>query len=349
MFQPPKENSMKTAAALTKHLANIADEAAELESLGADVVSSFEVNHDPLMQLALAATGTKKTKLMTSIAVAFARSPMIMALAAHDVNELSKGRLILGIGSQIRPHITKRYSMPWSKPALRMREYVLALKAIWACWYEGVPLDFRGEFYQHTLMTPMFTPTETKYGAPPVIVAAVGPMMTENAAEVADGVLLHSFTTEEYIRTVTLPAIEAGLAKSARTRADLQIVGIPFLVTGETEEKFNTVKQAACNQIAFYGSTPAYRGVLDSIGYGELQPELTELSKAGRWAEMGQRVDDDLLNKLALVGTPSEISEKLSTRFGDVFDICAASVFTGDSYSAGSYNSTLADAIKSNS
>jgi probable F420-dependent oxidoreductase len=337
---------MKTAGALTKHLGDIADEAAELESLGADIVSSLEINHDPLMQLAIAATGTTKTQLMTSIAVAFARSPMTMALAAHDVNALSKGRLILGIGSQIKPHIEKRYSMPWSKPALRMREYVLALKAIWASWYEGAPLDFRGEFYQHTLMTPMFMPTEVEYGAPPVLVAAVGPLMTENAAEVADGVLLHSFTTEEYIREVTLPAVEAGLAKAGRSRADLQIVGGPFFVTGETEEEFNKVKQAACNQIAFYGSTPAYRGVLESIGYGELQPELTALSKAGRWAEMGQRIDDDLLEQLALVGTPLEISEKLSRRFGDVFDICGASVFTGDGYSAGGYKRTLANAIK---
>ncbi len=337
---------MKTAGTLTTDLIHIADEARELELKGADIALSYELNHDPLMQLAIAATATERTKLMTSIAVAFARSPMTLALTAHDINALSKGRFMLGIGSQIKPHIEKRYSMPWSKPASRMREYVLALKAIWACWYEDAELDFRGEFYTHTLMTPIFKPTDTAYGPPPVLVAAVGPVMTENAAEVADGILLHCFTTEEYIRTVTLPAMEAGLAKSGRSRSDLQVVGAPFFVTGKTEEEFNKVKKAACDQIAFYASTPAYRGVLESIGYEELQPELTALTKAGQWGKMGQLIDDTLLNKLAIVGEPAEISEKLSQRFGDVFDICSSSVYTGSGYSTGEYSSSMAEVIK---
>jgi len=284
--------------------------------------------------------------LMTGITVAFARSPMTLALAAHDVNALSKGRFMLGIGSQIRPHIVKRYSMPWSKPAARMREYVMALKAIWNTWYDGAPLDFRGEFYNHTLMTPMFTPTDTQYGAPPVFVAAVGPLMTEGAAEVADGVMLHAFTTEEYVRTVTLPALESGLAKSGRNRADFQIFGAPFFVTGKTEEEFEQVKLAALNQIAFYGSTPAYRAVLESVGYGELQGELNALSKRGEWAQMGQCIDDTLLNKIALVGEPNEIAGKLVQRYGDVFDICGASVFTGDGYSGGGFSTELSESIK---
>ena len=337
---------MDTSGTLTQNLTNIAEEARQLEQQGADIGGTLEVGHDPMMQLAIAATATERMKLMTSITVAFGRSPMTLALTSHDVNSLSRGRLLLGIGSQIKPHIEKRYSMPWSKPAARMREYVLALKAIWACWYAGVPLDFRGEFYTHTLMTPMFAPTDCDYGAPPVFVAAVGPLMTENAAEVADGILLHTFTTEEYIRTVTLPAIEAGLAKSGRSRSDLRIVGAPFFVTGKTEEEFNQVRLAAQNQIAFYASTPAYRGVLESVGYGELQPELTRLSKAGQWTEMGQRIDDTLLNKLALVGEPAEISAQLSERYGNIFDICAASVFTGDGYSAGRFDTAIAGVIK---
>jgi len=337
---------MKTAGTLIGNLVDMAAEAAELESQGADIASTIETGHDPLIQLAIAATGTERIRLMTGIAVAFARSPMTLALAAHDVNSLSRGRLMLGIGSQIKPHIEKRYSMPWSKPAARMREYVLALKAIWASWYDGAPLDFRGEFYNHTLMTPMFTPTDGEYGAPPVIVAAVGPLMTRNAAEVADGVLLHSFTTEQYIRKLTMPAIEAGLAKSGRDRNALQIVGAPFFVTGETEEEFQAVKLAARNQIAFYASTPAYRGVLESVGYGDLQPELTRLSKAGQWAEMGQRIDDNLLDKIALVGEPAEIPGKLKQRFGDVFDICDASVFTGTGYVTGQYSTAIANSIK---
>ena len=236
--------------------------------------------------------------------------------------------------------------MPWSKPAARMREYILAMKAIWASWYEGAPLDFRGELYNHTLMTPMFTPQDGKYGAPPVYAAAVGPVMTRNVAEVADGLLLHAFTTEEYIRTVTLPAVEEGLAKSGRTRSDLQMVGTPFFIKGSTEEEFNQVKLAAQNQIAFYGSTPAYRGVLESIGYGELQPELNRLSKAGQWLEMGQLIDDTLLDKIALVGEPQEIGAKLQQRYGDIFDMSPATVFTGDGYSAGSFSPELAKAIR---
>ena len=337
---------MKTTGALTGKLADIAEEARALEARGADIGATIELGHDPLMQLAIAATSTSEMQLMTGITVAFARSPMTLALAAHDVNAISKGRLLLGIGSQIKPHIEKRYSMTWSKPAARMREYVLALKAIWACWYEGAPLDFRGEFYHHTLMTPMFTPPDGEYGAPPVFVAAVGPLMTENAAEVADGILLHSFTTEEYIRTVTLPSIEVGLAKSGRTRDQLQVVAAPFFITGETEEQFNKVKLAALNQIAFYGSTPAYRPVLESVGYGELQGELNRLSKEGKWLEMGQCIDETLLDKIALVGEPQEIAEKMAKRYGDIFDICGASVFTGDGYSAGEFNTAIADAVK---
>jgi probable F420-dependent oxidoreductase len=337
---------MKTTGALMGHLGDIAEEARALEAQGADIGATVELGHDPLMQLAIAATGTSTMQLMTGITVAFARSPMTLALAAHDVNALSKGRLLLGIGSQIKPHIEKRYSMTWSRPAARMREYVMALKAIWACWYEGAPLDFQGEFYRHTLMTPMFTPTDNDYGAPPVFVAAVGPLMTENAAEVADGILLHSFTTEEYIRTVTLPAVEAGLAKSGRTRDALQIVAAPFFVTGDTEEEFEQVKLAAQNQIAFYGSTPAYRGVLESIGYGELQGELNRLSKEGKWLEMGQCIDDTLLDKIALVGEPAAIADKMSKRYGDIFDICGASVFTGDAYSGGEFNTAIAGAVK---
>ena len=337
---------MKTTGALTGNLADIPEEARALEAKGADIGATIELGHDPLMQLALAATSTSTMQLMTGITVAFARSPMTLALAAHDVNAISKGRLMLGIGSQIKPHIEKRYSMPWSKPAARMREYVLALKAIWACWYEGAPLDFRGEFYNHSLMTPMFTPTDRDYGAPPVYVAAVGPLMTENAAEVADGILLHAFTTEGYIRTVTLPAIEAGLAKSGRSRDQLQVVAAPFFVTGETEEQFQQVKLAALNQIAFYGSTPAYRHVLESVGYGELQGELNRLSKEGKWQEMGQCIDDTLLDKIALVGEPKEIAQKMHQRYGDVFDITGASVFSGDAYSGGEFSTAIASAVK---
>lgn len=337
---------MKSMASLNYELDEMAEQAATVESQGADVIAVGEFAHDPLMMLAMAATRTTTAQLMSGISVAFARSPMTLATQAHDVNHLSKGRFTLGIGSQIKPHIEKRYSMQWSKPAARMREYVMALKAIWSCWYEGTPLDFRGEFYNHTLMTPMFTPADKRYGPPPIFVAAVGPLMTEIAAEVADGVMLHSFITEEYIRNVTLPAIEKGLRKSGRSREDVKIVGGPFLVTAETEEELETVKLAVRNQIAFYASTPAYRPVLESVGYGELQLELLKLSKAGEWAEMGRRIDDTLLDKFALVGEPAAVAKKLTQRYGDILDICAVSVMGGEAYSELNFSREISDAMK---
>lgn len=338
---------MRSVATLNCELHDMAEQAAKMEAQGADVIASGEFAHDPLFLMAMAASGTKKVQLMTGITVAFARSPMTLAMQAYDINNLAQGRFILGIGSQIKSHIEKRYSMPWSKPASRMREYVMALKAIWSSWQDGTPLDFQGEFYNHTLMTPMFTPNDTSFGAPPIHVAAVGPLMTQSAAEVADGILLHAFVTEEHIRNVTLPAIEAGLSKSGRSRQDIKLLGGPFIVTGETEEEFNGVKQAVCHQLAFYGSTPAYKPVLDSVGYGDLQPELFKLSKAGEWAEMGRRIDDTLLDKLALVGEPSQITEKLKQRFGDIFDLCSVSVMHGEGYSDNKYHQIIGDSIKS--
>ncbi|HAB44894.1 MAG TPA: LLM class F420-dependent oxidoreductase, partial [Gammaproteobacteria bacterium] len=207
------------------------------------------------------------------------------------------GRFVLGLGSQIRPHITKRFSMPWSKPAARMREFISAMRAIWACWHEGMPLQFEGDFYTHSLMTPMFTPLDTQYGAPKVFLAAVGPLMTEVAGEVADGVIIHAFTTEKYLREVTLPAIDRGLAKAGRSRADFEISYPGFVVTGHTEEAFNANMAATRKQIAFYGSTPAYAPVLGVHGWGDLQPELNKLSKQGLWDDMGNLITDDILNR----------------------------------------------------
>jgi len=290
-----------------------------------------ETAHDPFFPLLLAAQETESIELMTSIAVAFSRTPMNLANIGHDLNSFSKGRFILGLGSQIRPHITKRFSMPWSKPAARMREFILAMRAIWQAWHEGAPLKFEGEFYTHSLMTPMFTPTDTQYGAPKVFLAAVGPLMTEVAGEVADGVIIHAFTTEKYLREVTLPAVERGLAKSGRSRADFQVVYPGFVVSGTTEEAFAQTKQAVCKQIAFYGSTPAYAPVLGIEGWGELQPELNRLSKQGQWDEMGTLITDEVLDKFAVVGEPDAAVDKFLSRFGDVVDRTTGSFPSRDS------------------
>jgi probable F420-dependent oxidoreductase len=321
---------MKVDAVLTWDLDKAGAEARELEEMGYDGLKSIETNHDPFLPLLLAAQSTSTIDLTTGIAVAFARSPMTLANMGHDLNAASKGRFGLGLGSQIRPHITKRYSMPWSSPAARMREFILAMRAIWACWHEGKPLEFLGKFYTHTLMTPFFTPDNTEFGPPKVYLAAVGPLMAEVAGEVADGLLVHGFTTQTYLEQVTLPALERGFAKAGKTRADFEISYPVFAVTGrdEAEMQAETIKMR--RQIAFYGSTPAYKPVLDSIDMGELQPELNAMSKQGRWEAMGDLIDDKVLNAFSVQGDAREIAGQIHSRYGHIADRTAASYTSMD-------------------
>lgn len=220
--------------------------------------------------------------------------------------------------------------MPWSEPANRMREFISAMRAIWACWHNGEPLDFRGDFYTHSLMTPMFTPEDTQYGAPKVFLAAVGPLMTQVAGEVADGVIIHSFSTRKYITDVTLPAIEKGLAKAGRDRSDFQVSYPCFVVTGNTEEEFLATKTAVTKQIAFYGSTPAYRPVLEVHGWGDLQYELNKMSKQGLWDEMGTMITDEILDEFAVVGETDEAVEKFKQRFDGLVDRTASNFAVRD-------------------
>lgn len=315
---------MKVDGGLGWELDRVGAQARALEELGYSGVMTAETSHDPFFPLLVAAQNTSRVDLMTSIAVAFARSPMTLANIGHDLNAASKGRFILGLGSQIKPHISKRFSMPWSAPAARMREFILAMRAIWANWHQGEPLAFTGKFYTHTLMTPFFTPTDNEYGAPRVSLAAVGPLMTEVAGEVADGIIIHAFTTEKYLRETTLPALERGFAKSGRKRQDFEISYPVFVVTGKNEEDLARARTATRQQIAFYGSTPAYRPVLESIGAGELQGELNAMSKQGRWQEMGQLIDDGLLASFAVVGEPGSIAGQILSRYGDIIDRTSA-------------------------
>jgi probable F420-dependent oxidoreductase len=290
------------------------------EQLGYDGVWSAETNHDPFIPLVLAAEHTERIKLGTGIAVAFARNPMNLAVMANDLQTLSEGRFMLGLGSQIKPHIEKRYSMPWSHPAPRMRELILAVRAIWASWSEGSRLAFRGEFYRHTLMTPMFDPGPNPFGNPEIFLAAVGEKMTEVAGEVADGMLAHGFTTERYLREITVPALERGLAASGRVRADVQISYPGMMVTGSDEAGFEKASRAVKAQLAFYGSTPAYRPVLELHGWGDLQTELNTLSKRGAWEEMADLIDDEMLNTFAVVGELDEIAGKVLGRYEGLVD-----------------------------
>ena len=290
--------------------------AARLEEAGYAGGFSFEGRHDPFFPLAIAAQQTERLELMPAIAVAFSRNPMLLANIAYDLQLLSKGRFVLGLGTQIRPHIERRFSMPWSKPAARMREMVLAIRAIWDRWQNGTPLDFRGEFYDHTLMTPVFDPGPNPHGLPPIFCAGVGPRMTEVVGEVADGFFVHPFHSAESVRQITLPARERGLARSGRPRAGFEISCQLMLVTGRDEEQFEAARNGARAQISFYGSTPAYRPVLECHGQGALQDELNRLSKQGKWLEMAGLVDDDLLEKIAVVAPREEVAAKVRERCG---------------------------------
>ena len=294
--------------------------ATESEAAGYDGIWSAETSHDPFLPLLLAAEGTERIQLGTGIAVAFARNPMTVAQTANDLQLHSGGRFLLGLGSQIKPHITKRFSMEWSHPAPRMREFVLALRAIWESWNERTKLDFRGDFYTHTLMTPFFDPGPNPHGPPKVFLAAVGEKMTEVAGEVADGMLVHGFTTESYLREVTLPAIERGIAKGDRDRSAFQLSLPAFVVMGTNDEEMEASATGTRRQIAFYGSTPAYQGVLAHHGWADVGTEMNALSKQGKWAEMGELVTDEMLRTFAVVGSPEEVAPELRKRFGDVID-----------------------------
>ncbi|MEZ0050277.1 putative F420-dependent oxidoreductase [Mycobacterium sp. MAA66] len=311
---------MKVDGTISLDLDQAGASARDAEAAGYDGGWCPETAHDPFMPLLLAAEQTERINVGTSVAVAFARNPMTLANIGYDLNKFSKGRFILGLGSQVQAHITRRFSMQWSHPALRMREMISAIKAIWDAWNNGTKLDFRGDFYQHTLMTPFFDPGPNPYGDAQIMLAGVGQLMTEVAGEVADGFICHGFTTEPYLRAFTLPALQRGLAKSGRSLDSFDISAPVFIVTGSNQEEFDIAAAAVRQQIAFYGSTPPYRGVLEHHGWGDLQRELNLLSRQGKWQEMGTLIDDEMLNAFAVVGEPDTIAPTLLGRYGDIMD-----------------------------
>jgi probable F420-dependent oxidoreductase len=314
---------MKVDGSIGFDLKKVAKNAEAVEAAGYSGAWTAETSHDPFLPLVLVAEHTESLEIGTSIAVAFARNPMTLANTAWDLQAYSGGRFILGLGSQIKPHITKRFSMQWSRPAARMREMVLAVRAIWDTWLTGERLQFRGEFYTHTLMTPFFTPPASEldgFGPPKIFLAGVGELMTEVAGEVCDGFICHAFTTEKYLREVTIPALERGRAKAGKTMDDFEIVGPSFIVTGTDDAQIEAAAAGTRQQISFYGSTPAYRNVLDIHGWGGLQEELNTLSKQGEWEKMGTLIDDEILNTFAVVGEPEQIAPEVTRRYGDVIE-----------------------------
>lgn len=298
----------------------IAAQAVKAEESGYDGVWSAETNHDPFLPIAIGAAATEKLEFGTGIAVAFARNPMTLAVLANDLQLLTKGRFMLGMGSQIKPHITKRFSMPWSHPAPRMRELILAIRAIWRTWETGEPLAFRGEFYTHTLMTPVFAPPPHEYGPPRVFLAAVGPLMNEVAGEVADGVITHGICSARYLREVILPAVDRGLARSGRDRDAFEVTCPGFISVVEDPSKMEKARNAMRNHVGYYASTPAYRPVLELHGWGDLQAELYSCSKNGRWDDMARLIDDEVLDTLTIVCAPDALAGEVAARYGGLVD-----------------------------
>ncbi len=307
-------------ASSSHELASIGARARTMEQEGYSGLMSAETSHDPFLPLALAAEHTEHLDLMTAIAVGFARNPMVLASVAWDLQALSGGRFMLGLGSQIQAHITKRFSMPWSRPAARMEEMIAAIRAIWEAWQTGERLNFRGDFYRHTLMTPMFSPGPLDVPPPPILISAVGPLMTSVAGRAADGLVCHGFQTAEYLRDVMMPNVQAGLAEAGRDRSDFQISMPVFVVAGFSEEDAAAQAARTRKQIAFYGSTPAYRVVLEHHGWGDVQTELNRLSKQGQWDEMASVIDDEILGTFAIVAEPHEVPRRIAERFGGTLD-----------------------------
>jgi probable F420-dependent oxidoreductase len=305
------------APLLAADLASVPARARAIEEHGFDGTFTFEGPHEPFMPLLLAAEHTQ-LELATGVAIAFARTPMTAANLAWDLQHFSKGRFTLGLGSQIRPHVEARYSMPWGKPVSRMREFVRAYHAIFDCWMEGTPLKFRGDFYTHTLMPPMFHPGKLDAPRPKITLGGVGNNMVECAGEVADGHLVHPFHTKKTLEETTLAALSRGFERGGRKRADFELAVQALVITGATDKEFTHVREAVRGQVAFYGSTPAYRHVFEAEGYGELHPELHALSKQGKWREMSALVDDTLLGKIACVGEPGEAAKQLLARYSGV-------------------------------
>jgi probable F420-dependent oxidoreductase len=291
--------------------------AVEAEKFGYDGFGAAETRHDVFTALALAARATSRIDLQSSIAVAFARNPMTVAVNANDLQLISGGRFQLGLGSQVKAHIERRFAMPWGQPAARMEEFLGAVRAIWHAWATGERLLFRGEFYQHTLMTDFFNPGPNPHGNPPILLAAVGERMTTVAGRVADGLLVHPLTSTAYLREKTVPAV-----REARG-GDLDgfTLGLSALVVlGADEESRRAADRAVRGQIAFYASTPSYRPVLELHGWGDLADRLKTLSRRQAWDEMASAIDDDVLDTFAVAGDAATVAAGLRDRFGALID-----------------------------
>lgn len=302
----------------------VADAARSAEAQGYDGVVTLENRHEPFLSLGVAAVATERLQLATGVAIAFPRSPMVTASTAWDLQLASRGRFVLGLGPQVRAHNENRFSVKWSPPAPRLREYVKAMRAIWRCWETGEKLGFEGEHYRFTLMTPNFTPESMHLPPVPVTLAAVGPHTLRLAGEVADGVRLHAFCTRRYLEDVVMPRLAEGWARSGRTREHFEIHGGGFIATGPDEEAVAKKVDWVRMRVGFYGSTPAYWPVLEAHGLGDLGRKLNAMSKQGQWAAMTKEISDDVVRLFAAVGTHKEIAGAIRERFAGSDSVSAS-------------------------
>lgn len=298
----------------------VASEAAWAEAMGYDGVSANETAHDPFLALTLAATATSRVTLETHVAIAFPRSPMVVAYTARDLQDLSGGRFRLGLGTQVKGHIERRFSTAWGSPGPRLREYIQSLRAIWRAWDSGARLDYAGEFYQFSLMTPFFSPGPGQHPQPPIFNAAVNAYNCRVAGQLSDGLVLHTFTSADYVRQVVRPNIAAGARQAGRDPSEVTISGGGFIVTGPNRAAIKEADHDARRRIAFYASTRTYLPVLECHGFQEIGQRLHQMSLEGKWDEMGDLIGDDILNAFAVVGEYDEIAPMLLERYGGLVD-----------------------------
>ncbi|KAB8144330.1 TIGR03617 family F420-dependent LLM class oxidoreductase [Chloroflexia bacterium SDU3-3] len=309
-----------TLAMETARLGDVAATARAAEALGLDGVWASETQHSPFLALGLAAQATGRIQLGTSVAIAFARSPMVVAQEAWDLQALSGGRFALGLGTQVKAHIERRFGMPWGRPVARLREYILALRAIWANWQDGSPLRFAGEFYNHTLMTPFFSPGPIAHPRIPIAIAGVNEGLAQLAGELCDGFHAHPFHTRAYLDQVIRPQIAAGAARAGRAPAAIELMSAAFVVTGADDAAMEAAAQQVREQIAFYASTPSYQPVLALHGWEDVGERLGRLASARQWGEMGGLIGDAMLDELAVVAPLGQVGAALRERYAGVLD-----------------------------
>ncbi|MGI8859073.1 MAG: TIGR03617 family F420-dependent LLM class oxidoreductase [Rubrobacteraceae bacterium] len=302
------------------HLQRAGATARAAEEMGFSGLWSSETQHDGFLPLALAADATEEISLGTSIAVAVSRAPMEVAQAAWDLQALSEGRFILGLGTQVKAHVTRRFSMPFDRPAPRLRDYILALRAIWHSFQTGEPLKYEGEFYRHTLLTPFFDPGPIEQPEIPVHIAGVNERLATLAGEVCNGFHVHPFHSPEYVRRTVLPAIERGAKQAGRSPESVALVASAFVITGEGEQKITKQREALRSQAAFYASTPSYRVVLEAHGWGEVGEQLSGLARDKKWDEMPALTTDEMLSAFTVETAPEEVGPALKERYEGLVD-----------------------------